>query len=145
MLLKNKSFTIKSKKDMKTILVRSSISALNGAVVGLFQIYLPLTIYYTLNATSIVFSFVLNYLLFKMELTKNQVRSMIVALIGVVIVINGRYINSLLDSDYEFTSKFVYGSDSPFVIGLVSIGVIIWSLIWSYGIVITGKHHASFD
>ncbi len=100
MRVKGESFDIKNRSDLKTVLIRSLISALNGCVVAFFQLFLPLTVYYTLNASSIVFSFLLNYFLYKVPLSKNQIRSIVVSMVGVILVINGRYLSTFLDSSY---------------------------------------------
>jgi len=81
-------------------MVRGIISAVNGLAAAIFQMFLPLTVYYTLAASTIVFTFLLNFWLYKMELPSNQIKSVIIALVGIVLVINGRVIYSLFDGDY---------------------------------------------
>lgn len=107
--------------------------------------FLPLTVYYTINASTTIFAFILNYFLFGIHVTRNQKISIVAGIIGIILVINGRAIYSLLNSDYEFTSNFNYTSSDLLVLGLVGVGVVLWSLVWAYGIIITGKHHATIN
>jgi drug/metabolite transporter (DMT)-like permease len=142
--LRKEDVDFKNGRDYRLLLVRSAISAINGAVAGLFQMYLPLTVYYTINSSTTIFSFVLNYLLYHVPVSARQVKAIIAALIGIVLVINGRAIYQIMDSSYEFTSNFDYTSSELWVQILMGILVVVWSCIWAYGIVITGKHHATF-
>lgn len=112
---------------------------------ALFQMFLPLTVYYTLSASSIIFTFLLNYLLFHTPLTSKQVKAIITAILGIILVVNGRFIYTLMDANYEFSSSFDYSSKSIFVILMFSLGVIVWNVVWAYGVVITGKHHSSIN
>ncbi len=107
--------------------------------------FLPLTVYYTLSASSIIFTFLLNYLLFHTPLTSKQVKAIITAILGIILVVNGRFIYTLMDPNYEFSSSFDYSSKSIFVILMFSLGVIVWNVVWAYGVVITGKHHSSIN
>lgn len=134
----------RDKKDFRRLVLRSAISALNGLVAALFQMYLPLTVYYTISASTTMFAFILNYFLFGIHVTAHQVKAIIGAIIGIVLVINGRAIYQYLDSSYEFTSNFDYSSTDLWVQIFVGFLVVVWAFIWAYGIVITGKHHASF-
>jgi drug/metabolite transporter (DMT)-like permease len=109
-----------------------------------FQTYLPLTVYYTINSSTTIFAFLLNYFLFGIQVTAQQTKAVLIAIIGIVLVINGRAIYQLLDSSYEFKSNFEYNSSSLGVQILMGLLVVVWSLIWAYGIVITGTHHATF-
>jgi drug/metabolite transporter (DMT)-like permease len=114
-------------------------------MVCFFTRYLPLTVYYTINSSTTIFTFLLNYLLYNVSISTNQKRSVFVALLGIVLVINGRAIYSLLDSSYEFHTSYDYGSSSLTVLCLVGVGVVLWSLVWAYSIVTTSKHNASFN
>lgn len=90
------------------LMVRSVISGLNGLAAAFFQMFLPLTVCYTIGACVIIFTFLLNYLLFGVHVTSNQMKAVAAAFVGIVLVINGRAIYQLIDSSYEFTSKFQY-------------------------------------
>lgn len=142
--IRGEEVDFKNAKDFRLLLVRSTISAFNGAVAGLFQMYLPLTVYYTINSSTTIFTFVLNYLLYHVPVSARQVKAVIAALIGVGLVINGRAIYQYLDSSYEFTSDFEYTSSDLWVQIFMGLMVVVWSSVFAYAIVITGKHHASF-
>jgi drug/metabolite transporter (DMT)-like permease len=145
MIWQKDSFYLKHEKDFKLLVIRALISSINGCAVALFQMYLPLPIYYTLAASTVIFTFVLNYLIYHTPLTANQVKSIIVATLGIILVINGRYIYTLIDGSYVFSSEFDYSSKDLGVILFVSLCVVLWNIIWAYGIVITGKHHSTIN
>ena len=65
MYFTSQPFHLKHEKDYKIIVIRGIISALNGLATALFQMYLPLTVYYTLSASTLVFTFLLNFWLYK--------------------------------------------------------------------------------
>lgn len=92
--------SFKNNKDFKLLLIRSAISGLNGVAASLFQLYLPLTIYYTLNSSTTLFAFLLNHFLFGLHMTSNQIKSVIAAIFGIILVINGRFIYTLINSSY---------------------------------------------
>lgn len=89
-------------------MVRSVISGFNGMAAGFFQMFLPLTVCYTITACIVIFSFLLNYLLYGVHVSSNQLKAVVSAFIGIILVINGRAVYQLIDSSYEFTSKFQY-------------------------------------
>lgn len=84
------------------LIIRSTISGLNGLTVSFFQMYLPLTVYYTLNASMTIFAFLLNSCLYGVHFTINQRKAVIVGMIGIALVVNGRVIYQLFDSSYQF-------------------------------------------
>lgn len=98
--LRNEKVDFKNSKDHKLLIIRSAISALNGLVAAFFQMYLPLTVYYTINASTTIFAFLLNYFLYGIHVTAHQVKAVIFAIIGIALVINGRAIYQLVDSSY---------------------------------------------
>ena len=82
------------------MVIRGVISGVNGLAAALFQMYLPLTVYYTLAASSIIFTFLLNYFLYHTPLTSKQVKAIFAAIFGIMLVVNGRYIYTLMDPNY---------------------------------------------
>ena len=109
-----------------------------------FQMYLPLTVYYTINSSSTIFTFVLNYLLYGIPITSHQKKAVVISMVGIILVINGRSIYQFLDSSYQFESTFDYSSRSLLTLTIAAFLVVVWSCAWSYGIIISAKHHASF-
>lgn len=91
---------LKHEKDYKILVIRGLISAMNGLVAAFLQMYLPLTVYYTLSASTLIFTFLLNFWLYKIELTSSQIKSIIVALVGILLVINGRVVYTMIDGGY---------------------------------------------
>jgi drug/metabolite transporter (DMT)-like permease len=142
--IRGEEVDFKNGNDFRLLLVRSTISAFNGTASGLFQMYLPLTVYYTINSSATIFTFVLNYLLYHIPVTARQVKAVIAALVGVALVINGRAIYQFLDSSYEFTSGFEYTSTDLWMQIFMGLLVVVWACVFAYAVVITGKHHASF-
>jgi drug/metabolite transporter (DMT)-like permease len=100
MIYNGESFNIKTKEDFKTLMIRSAISGFNGMAASFFQMYLPLTVYYTINSSSTIFTFVLNYFLYGIPITSHQKKAVVISMVGIVLVINGRSIYQLLDSSY---------------------------------------------
>jgi drug/metabolite transporter (DMT)-like permease len=109
-----------------------------------FQQYLPLTVYYTINSSSTIFTFVLNYLLYGIAITSHQKTAVAISMVGILLVINGRTIYQLIDNSYSFESSFDYSSQNLLTLTFAALLVVVWSCFWSYGIIISGKHHASF-
>lgn len=142
--IRGEDVDFKNGKDFRILLIRSTIAAFNAATAGLFQMYLPLTVYYTIASSSTIFTFFLNYLLFDVPVSSLQIKAVIAAIIGVGMVINGRAIYQFLDSSYEFTSDFEYTSTELWVQIFMGLLVVVWACIWAYAAVITGKHNASF-
>lgn len=142
--VRNESMDFRDSRDYRLLIIRSAISGLNGLAASFFQMFLPLTVYYTINASTTIFAFILNYFMFSIHVTTTQMKAVAVAILGIILVINGRAIYQLIDSDYHFTSNFDYSSNALWVQIFMGFLVVCWSFVWAYGIVITGKHHASF-
>jgi drug/metabolite transporter (DMT)-like permease len=113
-------------------------------MIAFFQMYLPLAVYYTINSSTTIFTFALNYYLYKVHITNRQIKAMATAFLGIVLVINGRAIYQFFDSSYEFTTNFDYSSTNLFVQTLMGMLVVVWSCILAYGYVITSRHTATF-
>ena len=84
------------------LIIRSTISGFNGLAASFFQMYLPLTVYYTLNASMTIFAFLLNHFLYGVHFTVNQRKAVTVGMIGIALVVNGRIIYQFFDSSYQF-------------------------------------------
>lgn len=110
-----------------------------------FQLYISLPIFYTLGGSVIIYSFLINYFIYKVDATSNQIKAVLSALLGIILTVNGRYFYSLIDSNYHFQSKFHYSSSSMSVFITVCLMVLLWMVFWAYGIVITAKHHSSIN
>jgi drug/metabolite transporter (DMT)-like permease len=98
--MRKESVDFRDPQDYKMLMIRSVISGLNGMAASFFQMYLPLTVYYTINASLTIFAFLLNYFLYGIQFTMNQVKAVIIALVGIALVINGRAIYHFFDDEY---------------------------------------------
>ena len=67
-----------------------------------FQLYISLPIFYTLGGSVIIYSFLINYFIYKVDATSNQIKAVLSALLGIILTVNGGYFYSLIDSNYHF-------------------------------------------
>ena len=94
-MMTSRSFDLTRPKDFKIIVTRAIISSVNGLFTAFFQMYLPLPVFYTLSSSSIIFVFMFNHFLYHTPVTATQAKAVAVAILGLILVINGRYVYSL--------------------------------------------------
>jgi drug/metabolite transporter (DMT)-like permease len=88
--------TYKNPYNFKILLLRSQLLTLYFVVFALTQFYLPQPIIQTINSCGPIFIFVLDYLINGVKITKSQSIGVLLAIIGVLITINGDYILELI-------------------------------------------------
>lgn len=122
----NEKINFKNRRDFPFLILRSLISVIGSLTVAFFQNYLPLTVYYTINSSTTIFAFILNYYMFGIKVTAYQMKTVFISFVGIVLVINGRLIYHLLDSSYQFKSNFEYNSSNVGVQILMGVLAVIW-------------------
>lgn len=65
MIFNKDSFLLKDERDLKILLIRSLISGINGILQVIFQLYISLPVLYTLSGSVIIYTFLINYYLYK--------------------------------------------------------------------------------
>ena len=75
---------------------------------------------------------------------KREIIGMTLTVLGVILTSNWRLITSLIDPSLEFKSDFTnYKSKDSLIATVVSISLIVFYLIWAYGVYTTNKIKAS--
>ena len=72
------------------------------------------------------------------------VEGIIVSLLGILLVINGRIILSFIDPAYQMETNFEnYKTSSPIMMTIMGFALSFYTIVWAYGIVITKKVKAN--
>jgi drug/metabolite transporter (DMT)-like permease len=83
------SFTLKSASNFRLTLRRNFIICLHQFVLTGALFFLPFPIVFTLNTSCVLFVFVLDYYLFKVEINKQQIIGVALGFVGVLLTVNG--------------------------------------------------------
>lgn len=71
---------------------------IHALVCSTVQFYIPLNLFHVLGCTGPIFTFITNYLVNDIRVTRQQVVGVGFTFVGLVLAINGRLIYSLIDS-----------------------------------------------
>lgn len=74
---------------------------LHGIAMAISQFILPLPIVHTISSTGNLYIFFWDYYLYGNKISKEQVKGVVVGMIGVLLVVNGRLILYYIDPTYE--------------------------------------------
>lgn len=128
------------------MLTRAVISSMHGFAIAMGQFYLPLNVLHTLNCTSTIFTFMLNYSLYHIKITANQGIAAVVAFLGILLTVNGRLLYQLIDHDHAFPTSFAnYKSNGLGEQMLAASALVCWMVVWGYGVIITNKTKSPFN
>lgn len=86
------------------LFIRNIIFLLHALVSSTVQFYIPLNLFHVLGCTGPIFTFITNYLVNGIKVTKQQIIAVSFTFIGLVLAINGGLIYSLIDKEYKFES-----------------------------------------
>jgi drug/metabolite transporter (DMT)-like permease len=85
----NMNFSLKSPTNFRVMLLRNFITCIHQFVLTSAPFFLPFPIVFTLNSSSVLFVFILDYFIFKVEINKQQVIGVIFGFLGVLLTVNG--------------------------------------------------------
>ena len=70
-------------------------------VISLAQFILPLPIVHTINSSTLIFVFIIDYFVNGVKINFQQTLGVCVGLVGVLVAGNSKIINSWIDSEYN--------------------------------------------
>ena len=108
---------------------------------AMVQFYLPLPIAITLNATSPIFIYIYDYLIYGVTINHTQTVYVVIAVIGVILTANGAYFATLIDPNFSNdSSSFTnYATDNPVVMGWAGFLYVLVMAVQGYGVILTKK------
>lgn len=131
-------------KSLVLLTVRHIILTIHGTAFTAAQFYLPAPVLYTLYFSGPLFIISVDYFAYDMKITKNQLKGVIMAFVGVMCVSNGQLITAWISGNYDFTTKFQhYKTDSLFVKALVALIMMFLTVCWAFGLIITRQVHGT--
>ena len=92
--------------NFRILLVRNVLVGVQNTMFTLAQFYLSQPIVQTMNTSSILFIFILDYFLNGVTLTKKQFYGVIFGILGVLLTVNGDLIISTINPGFERQSEF---------------------------------------
>ena len=123
----------KHSSDYKLLMFRSSLLTIHTLAISLAQFVLPLPIVHTLNCSSTIFIFIIDYFAYGIKINCLQIIGIGVGFFGVILNTNGALVTKMLYPDYEFESKFQnYLTNDPRERSLFAVFFLIAILGWSY-------------
>jgi len=118
--------------------MRNIIFLIHALVSSTVQFYIPLNLFHVLGCTGPIFTFITNYLINGIKVTKQQIIGVSFTFVGLVLAINGRLIYSMIDSNYKFESEFEnYRTTSVHVQVIVCLLYLCWTFMWSLALIFT--------
>lgn len=125
------------KNNFWLIIARNVLMVFNGMFVAFAQFYLPLSVVHSLGGTGTIFLLGLEYLYEGKKVSRNQGIGIIITIVGVILISNGRLILSHFSED-EFESDFEnYRTDNPLVITIFCILMICNQILWAISVLMT--------
>jgi drug/metabolite transporter (DMT)-like permease len=92
--------------NFRILLARNFLVGIQNTMFTLAQFYLSQPIVQTMNTSSILFIFILDYFLNGVTLTKKQFYGVIFGILGVLLTVNGDLIISTINPGFERQSEF---------------------------------------
>ena len=71
-----------------------------GWVFALSQMYISLPMAHTINGSGPIFIYIIDYYLNGVQVSRRQVVSIVVVIVGLILTVNGRLIVTYFDPDY---------------------------------------------
>jgi drug/metabolite transporter (DMT)-like permease len=102
----NISADFPSPHNQKYLLIRNITMALHQILYTLMHFVISFPLVNTITSTGPIFVFLIDYYLNGVKINKAQMIGVIVGLLGVILVINGDYIMSLINDDYHTKTVF---------------------------------------
>lgn len=120
------------------LFMRNIIFLVHALVCSTVQFYIPLNLFHVLGCTGPIFTFITNYLINGIKVTRQQIIGVTFTFIGLVLAINGGLIYSLIDADYQFQSGFEnYRTTSAYTQVIVCLLYLCWTFMWSLALIFT--------
>lgn len=136
-VLRYKGFNVnfESSKYFKWLIILNSFILAYFYALPFSQMYLPLPIVHTIGCSSIAVIYVIDYVINGTKVTKVGLIGVILALIGVVLMANNRFIMSLIKEDQFNNNNGLYIPSSVLVSSAVALILFIARLFNCYGLV----------
>ena len=96
----------KSSHNLKWLCVRNLMMVVHSYMIGLAQFYLPLPVVHIINSSSTLFICGWNYVVFGLTVTRSQLFGIFVGFMGVLLIISGRLLMSMIDPSYSPSSDY---------------------------------------
>ena len=126
--------------NFRILLARNFLVGIQNTMFTLAQFYLSQPIVQTMNTSSILFIFILDYFLNGVTLTKKQFYGVIFGILGVLLTVNGDLIISTINPGFERQSEFQnYATEDPKIKLLIASMFIGSNVLWAYAQVLTKK------
>lgn len=100
------SLDFKSKRDIKYLLIRSTLIGIHQIVYTGMHFVLSYPLINSITITGPLFVFIIDYYINGITITKMQVIGIAIGFIGVLININGDFLMTIIDPSYEIHSTF---------------------------------------
>lgn len=131
-------WNINSSTGLLKLFIRNAIFLIHALVCSTVQFYIPLNLFHVLGCMGPIFTFITNYLVNGIKVTRQQVIGVTFTFIGLVLAINGRLLYSMIDKNYKFESEFEnYRTTSTYVQLAVCLLYLCWTFIWSFALIFT--------
>ena len=125
-------------QPMIKLMFRGLIFVGHSYVCSIVQFYIPLNLFHILGCTGPIFTFLVNYLVNGIVTTKRQMIGVGLSALGLILVINGQFLYSLIDENYHFESDFTnYRTSNASVKIFVCVIYLVWIFFWSFALVFT--------
>ena len=80
--------------------------AYQGWSIAISHFYIPIPIVHTLSGIGPIFVFIMDYYKNGVKINKKQIVGIILGLVGVILIVNGRIIIHFIDPSYSLDSEF---------------------------------------
>ena len=80
--------------------------AYQGWSIALSHFYVPIPIVHTLTGSGPIFVFIVDYYKNGVKINRKQIVGIILGLVGVILIVNGRIIIHFIDPSYSLDSEF---------------------------------------
>ena len=115
------------------ITIRGIAMLADTLMFGLSQFFLPMPIVHTIASTGTLFIILLDYFVNGVKLNSKQMVGVSISFLGMLLVINGKWLISYIDPAYEMETDFEnYHSDNPLVAAAIAVGLVLNMLLWAY-------------
>jgi drug/metabolite transporter (DMT)-like permease len=126
------------RSSFKMLVIRALILSVCSMFVAGSQFILPLEIVHTITSGSVLFVFIVDYLLNEVKTNLKQALGITIGMIGMVLGSNFKLITLWIDPNYKYETNYQhYVTDNVVVIGVFTACFIGMNVAWAYAMVIS--------
>jgi drug/metabolite transporter (DMT)-like permease len=130
----------KSSKDIKYLLIRNTLIGIHQFVYTAMHFVLSFPLINSIVITGPLFVFIIDYFLNGVTINKIQVIGIAVSFTGILININGDFLMTLIDPEFEINSSYEHYDVTDIKIKILfSLLAVLTNVIWGYAIVVQKK------